>query len=316
MKKLVTMDEEGRFRAKDITIYDDPRHLKPLLNPIGWKILSLIAKRSMYPAEIAKTLGIYEQTIYYHIRRLEKAGHITIDKKENIRGTLAKYYRITSSAFGIELPGEGVEFDFTKRLRVDHKLLTFFKPFVKDDEFNGLIVVGSPEPHGPNKTYARDGHYGIQLALLLGQFCRVPKKFVVKLDVDVKTEKEEKNNMILIGGPGTNLITADVNRYLPIHFDERNYWAGLKDRRRGYVYNMDSDGIIAKIKNPFNQSSSIIVLAGLRYVGTKSAIIALCNFHEEVLKNYNGEDEWAIAIRGFDLDGDGKVDAIETLAQS
>ncbi|MCS7115938.1 MAG: winged helix-turn-helix domain-containing protein, partial [Nitrososphaerales archaeon] len=71
MKKLVTMDGEGRFRAKDITIYDDPRHLKPLLNPIGWKILSLIAKRSMYPAEIAKTLGIYEQTIYYHIRRLE-----------------------------------------------------------------------------------------------------------------------------------------------------------------------------------------------------------------------------------------------------
>ncbi|MEM1525140.1 MAG: helix-turn-helix domain-containing protein [Nitrososphaerales archaeon] len=316
MKKLIAIDEQGKFRTKDIKIYDNPQHLKPILNPISWKILSIIAKKPMYPAGIAKALGIYEQTVYYHIRRLEKAGHITVEKQENIRGALAKYYRIVSPAFGVELPSGESEFDFTRRLTFNRQLLMFFEPFIKNDEFDGLIVVGSPEPHGPNKTCARDGHYGIQLALLIGQLCKMPKRFAVKLDVDVKIEKEEGNNMILIGGPGTNLITAEINRYLPIHFDEHNYWAGLKDKRSGYVYNTDRDGIIAKIKNPFNRSNSIIVLAGIRHVGTKSAVIALCNFYEEVLKNYNGEEEWAVAIRGFDLDGDGKVDAIETLTQS
>ena len=46
----------------------------------------------------------------------------------------------------------------------------------------------------------------------------MPTDFAVKLDVDVKVEKEEKNNLILVGGPGTNLLTQEINDYLPIKF--------------------------------------------------------------------------------------------------
>ena len=46
----------------------------------------------------------------------------------------------------------------------------------------------------------------------------MPTEFAVKLDVDVKVEKEEKNNLILVGGPGTNLLTQEINEYLPIKF--------------------------------------------------------------------------------------------------
>ena len=79
-------------------------------------------------------------------------------------------------------------------------------------------MVGSPKPHGPFKTSARDGHYAAHLALFLGQFAKMPQEFAVKLDVDVKAGKEEKNNLIFVGGPGTNLLTQEINDYLPIKF--------------------------------------------------------------------------------------------------
>jgi hypothetical protein len=41
----------------------------------------------------------------------------------------------------------------------------------------------------------------------------MPTDFAIKLDVDVKAEKEEKNNLILVGGPGTNLLTQEINEY-------------------------------------------------------------------------------------------------------
>src|SRR4030067_873445 len=83
----------------------------------------------------------------------------------------------------------------------------------------GKIVVGSPTPHGPFKTSARDGHYAAHLTFFLGQFAKMPTEFAIKLDVDVTAEKEEKNNLILVGGPGTNLLTQEINEYLPVRFN-------------------------------------------------------------------------------------------------
>ena len=47
-------------------------------------------------------------------------------------------------------------------------LQKFFKEFIDNGIFDGKIVVGSPQPHGPFKTSARDGHYAAHLALFLG----------------------------------------------------------------------------------------------------------------------------------------------------
>jgi len=296
------------IKSKEIFLADNPQSLRPVVNPLGWQILLALSKQPKYPAQVARDLKVYRQKIYYYIRLLKKEGLISVVEEKSVEGGAAKFYKPSYAAIGMELPF-GEETSLRPR-RLDSAVRDFLHPFVEDSRLCSKIVVGSPEPHGPNRATARDGHYAAHLGIFLGGICQVPKDFAVKLDVDVKTEKEEKNNLILVGGPGTNLLTADVNPYLPIRFDERNYWAGLRDRGGG-VYNTDRDGVVAKIKNPFDPTKRIIVLAGIRHIGTKSAVLALTNFSQIVLKGYKGEDEWAVAIRGFDLDGDGKVDSVE-----
>ncbi len=181
---------------------------------------------------------------------------------------------------------------------------------------DGKIVVGSPLPHGPFKTSARDGHYAAHLSLFLGQFAKMPSEFAVKLDVDVKAEKEEKNNLILVGGPGTNLLTQEINDYLPIKFimqsSEQGFLlGGLQSQKTMRIYTSDVSGLVAKIVNPWEKTKRIIVLAGNKAVGTKACVLALTNFWKKTLQNYQGQDTFAVVIQGFDLDGDGKVDSIE-----
>jgi len=320
MNKKLLLHEEGKTqKVKEIAVIDDPQKLKMILNRLSWKILVMLSEKEMYPLEIAKKLGIHEQKVYYHIRKLAKAGAITVVKEEEKKGAIAKYYKAVSSAFGIELPQGYKTIEMLSLIGMDEKIQKFFKEFIgKDGTFEGKIVVGSPTPHGPFKTSARDGHYASHLTFFLGQFAKLPEEFAIKLDVDVKAEKEEKNNLILVGGPGTNLLTQELNDYLPIRFNmqpsERGFlFGGLVSRKTSNVYTADVVGLVAKIVNPWDNTKRIIVLAGNKAVGTKACVLALTSFWKKTLKEYNGENAFAKVIQGFDLDGDGKVDSIEVL---
>jgi DNA-binding transcriptional ArsR family regulator len=318
-KKLLLHEEGKRQRVKEIAILEDPQKLKMILNRLSWKILVMLSEKEMYPLEIAKKLGIHEQKVYYHIRKLARAGAITIAKEEEKKGAIAKYYKVVSPAFGIELPQRYKTLERLSLLSMDERIQKFFEGFVKEDgTFEGKIVVGSPMPHGPFKTSARDGHYASHLTFFLGQFAKMPEDFAIKLDVDVKAEKEEKNNLILVGGPGTNLLTQELNDYLPIRFNmqpsEQGFlFGGLVSRKTSTVYTADAVGLIAKIVNPWDNNKWVIVLAGNKAVGTKACVLALTNFWKKTLKDYDGKDAFATVIQGFDLDGDGKVDSIEVL---
>ncbi|MEM2970896.1 MAG: helix-turn-helix domain-containing protein [Candidatus Bathyarchaeia archaeon] len=314
------LHQEGeKQKVKEIAILEDPQKLKMILNRLSWKILVMLSEREMYPMEIAKKLGVHEQKVYYHIRKLARAGVITIVKEEEKKGATAKYYRAVSSAFGIELPQEYRIIKRLSLLNMDDKIQKFFKEFLRGNGvFEGKIVVGSPMPHGPFKTSARDGHYASQLTFFLGQFAQMPEDFAIKLDVDVKAEKEERNNLILVGGPGTNLLTQELNEYLPIKFNmqpsEQGFlFGGLVSRKTSNVYTSDTIGLMAKIVNPWDNSKRIIVLAGNKAVGTKACVLAITHFWNKTLKDYDGGEPFARVIQGFDLDGDGKVDAIEIL---
>jgi DNA-binding transcriptional ArsR family regulator len=320
MNKKLLIHEEGKIqKAKEIMIIDDSQKLKMMMGRLSWKILVMLSEREMYPLEIAKALGVHEQKVYYHIRKLIKAGAIKVAREEEKKGAVAKYYKVVAPAFGIELPQKYKTVKKVPIAGINEQVQKFFKEFIRDDgTFEGKIVVGSPTPHGPFKTSARDGHYASHLAFFLGQFSRLPDEFAVKLDVDVKAEKEEKNNLILVGGPGTNLLTQELNDYLPIRFDmkpsEQGFlFGGLVSRKTANVYTTDAVGLIAKIVNPWDDTKRIIVLAGNKAVGTKACVLALTNFWEKALKRYAGENSFATVIQGFDLDGDGKVDAIEVL---
>ncbi len=317
-KRLLLKGEKGQREVKEVAIFDDQKRLKAVLNKLSWRILELLGDKEMYPLEIAKKLKVHEQKVYYHIRKLAKAGAVKVVREEKKKGATAKYYKTSFPAFGVELPFGYRKVRTISIPNIDKKLRRFFSPFLKDGNFDGKIVVGSPDPHGPFKARARDGHYASYLALFLGQFVELPEDFTVKLDVDVKAEKEEDNNLILVGGPGTNLITQEVNEFLPIRFNmmpsEHGFLlGGLVSEKTGNVYTSDVIGVLARIVNPWDKEKRIIVIAGNKAVGTKACVIALAKFWKEALRNFVDEEKFATVIRGFDLDGDGKVDSIDVL---
>lgn len=308
-KNLVYSLDENTF-IKEISILQKPSEIRILSNPIAWKIVNLLAGRPMYPAQIAKELKIYEQSAYYYIRKLLTIRAISQVETSFVRGGTAKLYKAEFAAFGIEMNWGERKFENVNG-KINRNVQTFFEDFIDDGLFNGTIVVGAPDPHGPYRSSARDGHYAAQLAFFLGSFCGLPQNFVVKLDVDAKSEKISRTeNIISIGGPGTNIITSEFNRYLPIRFDETNFWSGLI-APHGRTHTLDNHGLIAKIRNPFSEKVNIVIIAGVRSAGTKSAVIALTSHGNEILKKFNQENNWALVVQGFDMDSDGKIDTID-----
>ena len=103
-KKLLISDEKDQLMAKDIAVFEDPERLKAVLNKLSWKILQLLSEKEMYPMEVARKLNIHEQRVYYHIRKLTKAGAIKVVREEEKKGAVAKYYKAKFPAMGVELP--------------------------------------------------------------------------------------------------------------------------------------------------------------------------------------------------------------------
>jgi hypothetical protein len=317
LEKRLTYESDGQEKIKKIIMFEDTEEMRELANPVAWQIIKLLSREPMYPAQIAKQLKMYEQSAYYYIRKLAKIGAIREVGTKLVRGGTARLYQASGPSFGIEM--DWGETSMPLVLSTDNsnsKILKFLEGYVDDGSFNGIMIVGAPNPHGQYKSSARDGHYAIHLAFFLGKKTNsIPLEFIVKLDVDAKAEKMiSGKNLISIGGPGTNIITSEFNRYLPIQFDEKNYWAGLIEKSTGKRYGLDNHGLIAKIKNPYDNKSNIIIVAGVRSAGTKSAVIALTNYSEEVLKRYNCEEEWALIVQGFDMNSDGKMDYIDIIS--
>lgn len=318
-KKLLLSGEPKDFKAKDIVVFDKPERLRAVLSKLSWEILQLLSEKEMYPIEIAKKLKVHEQKVYYHIRKLLQVGVVKVVREEEKKGAVAKYYKASFPALGVELPFGYRTIKTVALADMDDRTKRFLTSFLKEDgAFDGKIIVGSPDPHGPFKARARDGHYASYLTFYLGKFIELPEDFAIKLDVDVKAEKEENNNLILVGGPGTNLITQEINEFLPTRFNMMPskhgfLLGGLVSEKTGNVYTGDTMGVVARIVNPSDKEKRIIVLAGNKAVGTKACVLALTKFGKETLKNFTDERKFATVIQGFDLDGDGKVDSIEVL---
>ncbi len=291
--------------AKEI----NPKKARHFGSKVARKIIKELAKNPSYPRDIAKNLKINEQLVYYHIRNLEKAGVIEVVKRERIQGSFANFYALKQPAFVMRFK------DFEKTSKISELEKTqgkFLNPFIEDGRFNAEIIVGSPDPHGPEKARSRDGYYAIDLALFFGTFLNYTPDVSVKLDTEIR-EKDLENNLIVIGGPVINTVTKKFNLKLPVNFDEENNWeifSSVSKKR----YTSDEAGVIIKTKNPFNQRKSLLLIAGKRYSGTKAAIIAfLKHFNEVAEGNKFNEKTDAKIVEGIDMDSDGVVDEIEFL---
>ena len=285
--------------AKEI----DVKYAKSVSSELAQKILNLLSREPMYPIDIAKTLKVHEQKIYYHIRNLEKAGIIKIVKKETKQGATANFYALTEPAFVIKFKN----FETTSKIAQIRNESEFLEPFIKNGQLDAMIIVGSPDPHGPDKARSRDGYYGMDLALFLGTFLNYVPKFNVKLDTEVRDEDLE-NNLILIGGPVVNKIVEKVNSKLPIKFEDGN----IKSTISNETYPQDECGLIVKAKSPFNKDKYVLVVAGKRFSGTRASIIAFLKAFKKIIGgNIHNTSVQAKVVEGIDLDSDGIIDDIE-----
>jgi hypothetical protein len=316
-KKTIISYGNGNTISKKILMLENVTDIKILSNNIAWKIIELLSSKPMYPAEVAKELKLYDQTVYYYIRKLAGIGAIEQVGTRLIRGGTARLYSASSPSFGLELEGNAEKLESPNYTKYEKRknIPDILKEFYENNSFSGLIVVGAPDPHGPYKSSSRDGHYAVHLSFYLGTLSEsYTSGFIVKLDVDAKAEKDIDNrNLILIGGPGTNIVTSEFNRYLQIKFNEDNYWSGLTDQS-GRIFNMDNHGLIAKINNPYNKDKKILILAGVRSIGTKASVIALTNYGNKISDNSSTDNQLALVVQGFDMNADGKIDHVDIVS--
>jgi DNA-binding CsgD family transcriptional regulator len=310
-EKLLLDPASSEGIAKRVLVSERPDEFRPASGKLGQKILALLSTGPKYPAEIARSLGVYHQTVYYHMGRLERSGLIVRTRTQVIRGGEATLFALSSDGYAVEFPVKGERVATPTTLSRSRILGQFLKEFIRDGELDAWVVVGSPIPHGESGTQARDGHYAVQLGFALGQFVRLPARFPVKLDVDVKAEKLTGSNLIIVGGPRTNVIAEEINPHLPIRFKEGGFWGSIVDEG-GRTYNSELDCIVAKTRNPWKAESTCLLAAGLTGAATKAAIIGVCNEADKVFKGYL-EGDFASVLRGVDRDGDGKVDSVEVL---
>jgi len=307
------MSNDYIVKSTDNTLFYDEAidlkldSLRLIGHPIRLKILRLLAKKPMYPIELAKALKMHEQKVYYHVRQLQAAEAIEVVEKKEIRGTTAKRFspRALNFTFSLSFRGRNLT-DLIEKSR-DTVMDKFLHPFINKGRYDSHIVVGSPDPHGPFKARARDGHYAVELALFLGGLSSLSHSFSTKLDVDTDLKKDK--NLIIVGGPVTNLTMAKVNDLCPAKFSDKKPW-GIVGKEN---YADDSIGLISKVKNPHFAGGSLLIIAGIRFAGTKAAILGLTRFHKLILSRYNEQKEFYAIVQGFDLDGDGQVDSVELL---
>lgn len=313
-KEKILLDPKSEAGlAKHVLVSDKPDSFRPASGKVGQEILTLLSSGPKYPAEIARVLNTHHQTVYYHIGRLEKAGLISRIRSERIRGGEANLFALASDGYAVEFPVKGEPMPTLQSSSRSKALGRFFKEFFNNGVFDGWVVVGSPLQHGEAGTQARDGHYAVQLGFALGQFVTLPSKFPVKLDVDLRAEKLMASNLILVGGPRTNVVAEELNPHLKVRFSQGGFWSSIVDDG-GKSYGSELDCIVEKVSNPWDSTKTCVITAGLTGAGTKAAIIGVCNFADVLFQRYRSGD-YASLLRGVDRDGDGKVDSVDVLKQ-
>ena len=278
-----------------------PAQARAMATPLAQRILALLAQKESYPKEIARHLKVHEQKIYYHINKLQAAKLIAPTRKEYVQGAHAVYYALRAPAFVVRF----TSMQRTQKLQ-ERGIPAILAPFVTEGAFDGCIVMGSPDPHGPAMARSRDVLQALDFSMFIGSYLTYARDLVVRLDTEVSDE-ELRKNLIVIGGPIVNAITARLNDKLPIRFDEENRYA-IRSAVTGKIYTSEAAGLIVRIPNPLNPAKSVLVVAGTRSAGTRAVVLAFIKHIDELSAGIPDKKTCARVVEGMDIDGDGVVD--------
>jgi DNA-binding MarR family transcriptional regulator len=311
VRRLLVEETAEETVVREAEVLDKPSRLAALGTPLAWRILQELARAPDYPSALAERMKVHEQKVYYHVRRLESAGLLRVVREEARQGASARILAPTAEAFAVVLKGRGTPVP-APALPRSGAVARFLEEFSRQGAFDGAIIIGSPYPHGPFLTTARDSPYAVELGFFLGRLFAPPKSSVVRLDTEVKAAGAGKEHMILVGGPVANIITADLNPHLAVNFDWKQVWRVESSRtRRSYAD--EQVGLIAKVRNPWNTERTIVLLSGLHYAGTHAGILGLTLFADTVLEGYESGEDFYRVVAGQDRDGDGRLDSVAVL---
>src|SRR3990167_3251452 len=103
IKYFILKQENEELKCDEVLLLDNPESLKIVEHEIRLKILELLSKKPMYPAELARELKMHEQKVYYHVKQLMNSGVLEIIEKEEVRGTIAKKFAPKNMNFALLL---------------------------------------------------------------------------------------------------------------------------------------------------------------------------------------------------------------------
>lgn len=303
----------GAIELLPVKVYSEAKVMSSVVQEARWRILNELSEKETYARDISRKLGLSEQAVCHHLRRLEELGLIQLRRTERRRGAVARFYR--SQVNSVALVSESARrrsMDVSPEINLLDRCGSMLDPFIAGGKPSITIVVGSPTEHGEFKASARDGHHAANLALFLGSLLPITRDLVVRLDTETD-EPQLKNNLILVGGPRANTITARFNDHIPIRFSLTTGTI-IVSTLTGKTYGGDEEGIIAIADNPISPDHRILVLAGNTHVGTASSIVGFVKRTEAIaLGNSTNNAVVAKVVRGTDLDSDGLIDDVEFL---
>jgi len=266
-----------------------------LAHNLRWKIMRMLIKNQpIYAKQLAEELKISESKIHYHLTQLREAGLIEFEGFRSIKQGRAKLLKPVASQFQLSLmePPPSIKETFFSKV---------ISPlFCKQSIFNAYIIVGSSIPHGKYDASSRDGHLAGELGWYLGSNVltsennKISNLVLTDLEyLSLKKSSTNNGNLILIGGHITNEITAYFNERLKnkfnVFFSENKIIADGKD------FKDPENGLIAVIRNPEDQKSWVLMLAGVGSLGTRATIFSITNECSEFL---NDEDEFVTILKG------------------
>ena len=305
------LKERGVDKLLPTRILSDPKIAQLLLQPTRWKILGELSNEEKCAKDLARAFKTSEQVICYHLRELERAGLITLQKTVRKRGAMAKYYRAEEKAITIVPKVANPSRDLTEQ-SLSESSAKMLEPFISGGHFDGHIVLGSPDAHGIFSSRARCGDRATDLALFVGSLLPVTRESVVRLDTEI-SEQELRRNLIVVGGPRVNTVTMGLNEFLPITYEltGRNM---MISRLTGRSYAGEEEGAIQLILNPNNEESKAFVIAGNSYLGTRAAVLAFIKYTDEIAKgNTTNRSAISRVVTGIDMNSDGLVDDVQFL---
>jgi DNA-binding transcriptional ArsR family regulator len=127
---------------KAIKVVNDPQEFQLLADGTRRKIIFLLRATEMTVSQIASNLGLTPQAIYHHIKKLQKADLVTVEREERMGHLIESYYRATAEAFlcSVGVTPSGREF-FEKQTKttLDSLVRIGFKLEYDEDDIQHLI---------------------------------------------------------------------------------------------------------------------------------------------------------------------------------